>query len=193
MFRGLGHPRVWQLLALGVFAAVFTAPAALQAAEIGASPKVVARAYGEVPTSGKMDVQVPDNSDVNLWVRDTVVANLEQRGYEVEAGAAMVLKVSAQVRSDSWDSSRFSLEGDRGISRFNTLTLNYKVPLGEGKSQPNQTSISVRATLNKDGGRPIWQGTASATAFNRQALDVQPALVAALVDAIGKTVGGSSY
>jgi len=164
-----------------------------RAADIGSDPRVVARAYGEVPTSGAMDVQVPDESDVNLWVRDTVIANLEQRGYTVEAGAPMVLKVNAQVRSDSWESSRFSLEGDRGISRFNTLTLNYKVPLGERKSQPGQTSISVTATLNKDGGRPIWQGTASATAFNRQALDVQPALVAALVEAIGKTVGGSNY
>jgi hypothetical protein len=163
------------------------------ATEIGSDPRVVARAYGDVPEGATMSVQVPDESDVNLWVRDTMIGNLEQRGYRIEDDAPLVMEVDARVRSDSTEGSRFSLEGDRGISRFNTITLNYKVPLGEGKSQANQTSISITATLKKEGGRPIWQGTASAAAMHRQALDVQPALVAALADAVGKTVGGSSY
>jgi len=140
-----------------------------------------------------MFVEIPNESDVNIWVRDTMMSRLEQQGYKVTEDGEFVMKVSAQVRNDTTEGSRFSLEGERGLSRFNTLQLEYRVPLGEGKAQPNQTSVTITASLGKPGGRPIWQGTASATALHRHALDVQPAMVAALVEAVGKTVGGSSY
>jgi len=193
IMRRLGDLQFWRAVAFGFLVVFFGTVSAGRATDIGADPRVVARAYGEVPEGATLSVQVPDQSDVNLWVRDTMIGNLQRLGYTVADDAALVMKLSAEVRNDSTEGSRFSLEGQRGLARDNSFTLNYRLPLGEGKSQPSQTSISIIATISKDGGRPLWQGTASSTAMHRQALDVQPALIAALANAVGKTVGGSSY
>jgi len=153
----------------------------------------VARAYGELPDESRITVEIPNDNDVNLWVRDNVVRGLQQRGYQIVDDASLVLKLDSQLRSDNEDGSRFSLEGDRGISRENTLLLGYSLPLGERKSQASQTHISITASLGERGKAPIWQGSATAAASHHRALEVQPALVASLVDAIGKTVGVSDY
>ena len=192
MKRRLLHKKTWRHIALGLLIGLFVVQADLRADSVGEAPRVVARAYGEVPPDATIFVEIPDESDVNIWVRDTMISNLERLGYTVAEDAPFIMKLDGKVRNDTTEGSRFSLEGESGISRFNTLQLNYKVPFGEGKSQPNQTSVTITASVSKPGSRPIWQGTASATALHRHAIDVQPARVAALADAVGKTVGGSN-
>jgi len=181
-------------IALSVVLALFLVVGMARAAvELGANAKVVARAYGELPDESRITVEIPNDSDINLWVRDNVILNLRQRGYQVVDDASLVLKLRSELRSDHDSGSRFSLEADSGISRENTLLLGYTVPLGERPSQGSQTYISITASLGERGKAPIWQGTVSALARHRRALEVQPVLVALLVDAIGKTVGVSDY
>jgi hypothetical protein len=180
--------------ALSVVLALFVAAGMARAAvELGANAKVVARAYGELPDESRITVEIPNDSDVNLWVRDNVVLNLQQRGYQIVDDASLVLKIRSELRSDHDSGSRFSLGADSGISRENTLLLGYTVPLGERPSQGSQTYISITASLGERGKAPIWQGTASALARHRRALELQPVLVTLLIDAIGKTVGVSDY
>ena len=80
-----------------------------------------------------------------------------------------------------------------GINRHNSLTLDYTVPLGERPSQGSSTFFSVMATLSELGKQPIWQGTSTARARHRRALELQPAVITALMNALGETVGVSDF
>ena len=80
----------------------------------GESPKVVARSYGPMPADRVIAVTFDKTNDLNLWIRATMVADLEFKGYEIRDDAPLILHFRSQLRSDQDSGSRFSLHADRG-------------------------------------------------------------------------------
>lgn len=163
------------------------------AVELGDAPRVVSRLYGELPEDKRVSIEFDRDSELNQWIRQRMVLEMEGRGYEVVEGAAQVLSFRSQLRSDHDSGTRFSLQAESGISRRDTLLLDYTVPLGERPGIGSSTYFSVTATLGYRGKRALWQGTSSAKARHRRAVELQPDVVTALTNAIGKTVGGDTY
>ena len=110
-------------------AAVAAVGLAQAAVEVGKDAKIVARAYGELPPESRITVEIPNESDMNIWVRDNVVTDLTQRGYQIVDDASLVLKLNAEARSANEDGSRFSLEGDQGHLPFQHLSAWRAAPL----------------------------------------------------------------
>lgn len=178
---------------LPVLLIMITAASATATVDLGESPRVVARAYADLPEEKEIAVEFDHESDLNHWIRERLVIELEGRGYRIADSARQVLSFRSQLRSDHDSGTRFSLQADAGINRGDSLVLDYKVPLGERPGFGSSTYFSVTASLGFRGERTIWQGTSSAKTRHRRAVELQPQVVSKLMSAFGKTVGGSSY
>lgn len=189
--RGLSNGLTCLLL-LPLMAATRGRPARA-AVELGDAPRVVSRLYGELPEDKRVSIEFDRDSELNKWIRHRMALAMEGRGYEVVEGADQVLSFRSQIRSDHDSGTRFSLQAESGISRRDSLLLDYTVPLGERPGLGSSTYFSVTASLGYRGKRALWQGTSSAKARHRRAVELQPEVVTALMNALGKTVGGDSY
>jgi hypothetical protein len=193
MLSGRGwENRVVRWLSPILLLAISAAPA-VAAVELGESPRVVARAYADLPEDKEIAVEFDQESDLNQWIRERITIELEGRGYRIVDSARQILSFRSQLRSDHDSGTRFSLQADAGINRGDSLLLDYKVPLGERPGFGSSTYFSVTATLGFRGERAVWQGTSSARTRHRRAVELQPQVVSKLMSAFGKTVGGASY
>jgi hypothetical protein len=183
----------YRVLVVSLLVAGLFAEGATQAAvKLGDAPQVVARSYGPLPEEKVIAVEYDMASEMNEWIRATMVRDLERRGYEVRDDAGLVLRFRSQLRSDQDSGTRFSLQAGRGIDRDSGFQLDYSVPLGERPGIGSSTYFAITATAQERGKQALWQGTASARARHRRAVELQPAVITSLLNALGKTVGSSN-
>jgi len=174
-----------------LLAGAFSGGLAQAAVKLGEAPRVVARAYAPLPEEKVIAVEYEEASEMNKWIRSTMVRDLERRGYEIKEDADLVLRFRSQLRSDQDSGTRFSLQAERGIERHDSFRLDYSVPLGERPGIGSSTYFSITATLGRRGKQALWQGTASAKARHRRAVELQPVVITSLLNALGQTVGVS--
>lgn len=174
----------------GSLVAVLPAGGVARAAvKLGDAPRVVTRSFAPLPDDKVIAVEYDSASEMNKWIRATMVRDLERRGYEVRDDALLVLRFRSQLRSDQDSGTRFSLQAGKSIDRDDGFRLDYQVPLGERPSIGSSTYFSITATAGERGKQPFWQGTSSARARHRRAVDLQPVVITSLLNALGKTVG----
>ncbi len=166
---------------------------ALAAQLLGDQPRVVAKAFGEMPADVTLMVRYDKKTELNIWIRTTLITHLISQGYTIEEEAPWVLSFRSELRSDTDDGTRFTLEATKNLDRHNSVILDYKVPLGDRQGKASSTYFAVTATLRKAGERAIWQGTSSARTRHKRSLELQPPVVTALAGALGKTVGQESF
>ena len=116
-------------------------------------------------------VEFDKASELNEWLRLTMVRDLERRGYEIRDDADLVLRFRSQLRSDQDSGSRFSMQAESGIERHDSFRLDYSVPLGERPGIGSSTFFSITATAGRRGKQALWQGSASAKARHRRAVE----------------------
>ncbi|MDX1401908.1 MAG: hypothetical protein R3245_08300 [Kiloniellales bacterium] len=181
----------------GLFFAVLcnlTWPLAVFAAkDLGDRPKVVAKAFGELAPKATLAVRYDEMSDLNVWIRATMINYLKARGYVIDENAKLVLTFRSELRTDSRDGSRFSLEANKNRSSDDTFFLDYNVPLGERPGPAASSYFAISATLGETGERAIWHGTSSARTTHRRNVELQPLVVTALINALGETVGQETF
>ncbi len=177
------------LLAGPLVAVVLAGGAARAAVKLGDAPRVVARSFAPLPDDKVIAVEYDTASEMNKWIRATMVRDLERRGYEVRGDATLVLRFRSQLRSDQDSGTRFSLQAGKSIDRDDGFRLDYQVPLGERPGIGSSTYFSITATAGERGKQALWQGTSSARARHRRAVDLQPVVITSLLNALGKTVG----
>lgn len=160
---------------------------------LGDQPRVSAKAFGEMPEDITLTVRYDKKSELNIWIRTTLITHLTSQGYKVEEEAPWILSFRSELRSDTDDGTRFTLEASKNRGRHNSAILDYKVPLGDRQGVASSTYFAVTATLRKGGERAIWQGTSSARTRHKRSLELQPLVVTALANALGKTVGQETF
>jgi hypothetical protein len=179
------------LLVAGLLGGVVGGGVARAAVKLGDAPRVVARAFAALPDDKVIAIEYDSASEMNKWIRATMMRDLERRGYEVRDDAVLVLRFRSQLRSDQDSGTRFTLEAGKSIDRDDGFRLDYQVPLGERPGIGSSTYFSITATVQERGKQALWQGTSSARARHRRAVELQPAVITALLNALGKTVGVS--
>jgi hypothetical protein len=177
------------LFAILLLAGALSGGVVQAAVKLGDAPRVVARAYAPLPEEKVIAVEFDKASELNEWIRLTMVRDLERRGYEIRDDADLVLRFRTQLRSDQDSGTRFSMQAESGIERHDSLRLDYNVPLGERPGIGSSTFFSITATAGRRGKQALWQGSSSAKARHRRAVELQPVVITSLLNALGKTVG----
>ena len=70
----------------------------MAAVDLGESPRVVARAYADLPEDKEVAVEFDKESDLNQWIRERMMLELEGRGYRIVDSAPLVLSFRSQLR-----------------------------------------------------------------------------------------------
>ena len=166
------------------------APAAAQT-----PAEVTAVAYRDLPAGLTVQVQLLDDSDLNLQVRDMIAAQLASQGYTVADDAPFLLQVETQTATErSRDPSLGSFEAtdDRAEIRMNLWSnredslLN---PQEEERISGSVYRISLGLYDSRDG-RYYWRGSVSTALREREAATASRDMVPALLAHFGKTAGG---
>lgn len=176
------------------FAAAVLAGLIATAAPVGAQApaEVVAAAYRDLPAGLVVRLELLDDSDLNLQVRDLVAERLVADGYTVADTAPFVLQIETQTASPAAaDPSLGSFEAtdDRAEIRMN-LWSSREDSLLQGRQDKVGADASYRISLGLyDGrdGRYYWRGSVSSTLDQGDAADASRDMVPALLAHFGKT------
>jgi len=156
---------------------------------------VAAVAYRDLPAGLALRVQLLDDSDLNLRVRELVAEELAAGGYPVAEGAPFVLLVETQTNSET-DSGpslgSFEVDDEGARIRMN-LWSSREDSLLRGRQESGTIEADARYRISLglyDGrdGRYYWRGTVTSTLDQGDAADASRAMVPALLAHFGKTV-----
>ncbi len=171
-------------------------------ARAGDSALVSTTLFRDLPPGTAVSVEVYDDSELNLRVRDDFVAALEARGVDIAEDAPLELMLDLQVREGRLEVTEPSLgRASSNVSdsrvELNVLSNREDSVLGGRRSDPGtrvvrESLVNLNAQLRDPGARELlWQGDAS-TAMDRRGLDgLAPRLVAPLADSYGRSVANA--
>ena len=156
-------------------------------------PEVVAAAYRDLPAGLVVRLELLDDSELNLQVRDLIAEQLAAGGYTVADNAPFVLQIETQTASQAADDpslGSFEATDDRAEIRMN-LWSTREDSLLQGRQGKVGAEARYRISLglyDSRDGRYYWRGAASTTLDQRDAADASSEMVPALVAQFGKTV-----
>jgi hypothetical protein len=189
--------RIGWRLALGLSLSLF---AGVGSAAAGQSATVDAQRLEAVPAGAAVAVEIYDDSELNLEVREAFVSALEARGVPVEAAARLRVMLDLQLREGRLEETAPSLGRSHSDTQeteveVNVLSSSQDSLLGGQRSEPGtrvvrEGVVSLEAQLRDRAGGPVlWTGRARTTDDARGFERLAPMLAAPLAEAYGETVG----
>ena len=160
--------------------------------------RITATLFAETAPVLPVSVDVYDDSELNLRLRDDFEAALKSRGVTVDPSAPLVLMLDLQVRQGQIERTGPTLgraETNLGEAQVdvNVLSNTEDSLLGGQRSQPGvrilrEGLVSLSAQL-RDSDQPevLWQGDAYTVMDARGLEGLAPLLVAPLADSYGRT------
>jgi hypothetical protein len=192
-----GHQEVEMAIARGGLAALVAAalgfgspPATADDALDGVT--ILTNAYDPVPASASFDLQVAADSALTYEIEQLVRSNLQHRGYGLSADAPLVLTVAAETTERSADTPwPMQLGASKGGLRMRLFLIG---PNSSGLLQDSRepTAGEYRISLSIHDRRAhgyLWRGLATTCQCGQGMLASSRAMVAALIEAIGRSVG----
>ena len=183
---------LWRALLVGL---LFVSSAMAQQ---GDAARITATLFAETAPVLPVSVDVYDDSELNLRLRDDFEAALKSRGVTVDPSAPLVLMLDLQVRQGQMERTGPTLgraQTNLGEAQVdvNVLSNTEDSLLGGQRSQPGvrilrEGLVSLSAQL-RDSDQPevLWQGDAY-TAMDARGLEgLAPLLVTPLAESYGRT------
>jgi hypothetical protein len=174
-------------LALAALAALAAAPAAAQT-----PPEVVAAAYRDLPAGLTVRLELLDDSELNLQVRDLIAGQLAADGHTVAETAPFVLQIETQTASEAADDP--SLGSFQATDRSAEIRMNLWSSSEDSLLQGRQDKVGAEARYrislglyDSRDGRYYWRGAASTTLDQGDAAAASRDLVPALLAHFGET------
>ncbi len=190
------------LLAVGIC----LVPGAIQSAwaqtASGGLGVVHAVSYREVPNPLSLSITLFDDSNLDLRIRDQMVASLERAKYSLGDDPLFELELSSGVRSGSFSAANPSLgrlSSNMDDSRFemNIWSSSLDSILGGRHSDRERRTLSsfeIQATLRERSlGEVVWEGRAIVEAERSQVEPYVPRMVESLVKSLGRTVRDGTF
>jgi hypothetical protein len=192
------------LLAVGIC----LVPGAIQSAwaqtASGGLGVVHAVSYREVPNPLSLSITLFDDSNLDLRIRDQMVASLERAKYSLGDDPLFELELSSGVRSGSFSAANPSLgrvSSNRDVERFqfqmNIWSSSLDSVLGGRHSDRERRTLSsfeIQATLRERSlGEVVWEGRAIVEAERSQVEPYVPRMVESLVQSLGRTVRDGTF
>jgi hypothetical protein len=165
----------------------------------GDSAVISASRFSDLPPGKAVNVQVYDDSDMNLRVREAFVQALQVRGVTVVAGAPLELMLDLTVQEGRLEITQPSLgRASSNVSdsrvELNVLSNTEDSVLGGRRSEPGtrvvrEGIVSLNAQLNDPEAREtLWQGDVR-TEMDRRGLEgLAERMVEPLADSYGRNV-----
>jgi hypothetical protein len=156
---------------------------------------IVATAYDEVPAAATFEVQVAEESALRYEIEEMLKATLQRRGYGLEGGSPLVLRATSESTEPSADTPwPMQLGASKGSLRMRLFLFG---PNSSGVLQDSRepTAGEFRVSLSLHDRRTrgyVWRGTATTCRCGQGMLASSRAMVAALVEAIGRSVAPKS-
>ena len=191
------------VLVLGIFlvpGAVQSAWAQVLSGGLGALRSV---AYREVPERLSLTVTLFDDSNLNLRIRDQMIASLERAEHQLGDASPFELELSSGLRSGRFVTgsgpSLGSLSASASDARveMNIWSSSQDSILGgriSDRERRTFTSFEIEATLReRDAGEVIWQGHTVVEAERGLPDPYVVPMVDALVESLGRTVRDGTF
>lgn len=190
------------LLAVGIC----LVPGAIQSAwaqtASGGLGVVHAVSYREVPNPLSLSITLFDDSNLDLRIRDQMVASLERAKYSLGDDPPFELELSSGVRSGSFSAAnpslgRLSSNTDNTLFQMNIWSSSLDSVLGGRHSDRERRTLSsfeIQATLRERSlGEVVWEGRAIVEAERGQVEPYVPRMVESLVRSLGRTVRDGTF
>jgi len=190
------------LLAVGIC----LVPGAIQSAwaqtTSGGLGVVHAVSYREVPNPLSLSITLFDDSNLDLRIRDQMVASLERAKYSLGDDPLFELELSSGVRSGSFSAAnpslgRLSSNTDNTLFQMNIWSSSLDSVLGGRHSDRERRTLSsfeIQATLRERSlGEVVWEGRAIVEAERSQVEPYVPRMVESLVQSLGRTVRDGTF
>ena len=168
-----------------------------------------ASGFRPIPDGAKMMLQLADDSDINLRLRDVAAQTLRLAGYGVVTqGADYTFRIESerQVRGATFDRSIGGLragssvgrpEGNSGGPRGDVVDVNLKLwfstrnsllsPKGTDAAPKQDFGVTMKA-FDEAARKPAWHGIAQAPNTGGGSYRAASAMVRHLIDALGVTI-----
>jgi len=188
------------LLAVGIC----LVPGAIQSAwaQTAGLGVVQAVSYREVPNPLSLSIILFDDSNLDLEIRDQMVAALERAKHSVGDDSLFELELSSEVRSGRFVTGgpslgRLSSNNDNTRLEMNIWSSSQDSILGGRNSERSRrlfTSFEIEATLRERSlGEVVWEGHAIVETDRGQADPYVPRMVESLVQSLGRTVRDGTF
>lgn len=191
------------VLVLGILLVPGTIQSAWAQILSGGQGAVRAVAYQEVPERLTLTVTLFDDSNLNLRIRDQMIASLERAEHELGDDPPFELELSSELRSGRFVTgsgpSLGSLSASASDARveMNIWSSSRDSILGGRHSDREQrsfTSFEIEATLRERGaGEVVWQGHAVVEAERGLPDPYVDPMVEALVESLGRSVRDGTF
>ena len=189
------------LLVIGLF----VIPGALQPAwaQISAQQEGVVHAvsYREVPDRLAVVIQLYDDTDLDLQIREQMIAALRQSDHSVTEDALFELSLRSETRAATYQERQPSLgelsseEGGLDVRMNVWSTTHDSLLQGRQKElrRPGVNTFEIVATLRERTlGSVVWEGRAIVRTDRAKAEQLVRSMVDSLVANLGKTVRGDT-
>jgi hypothetical protein len=170
---------------------------AFAAAADSSEPIVSARLLAPIAADAAIAIEMLDDSDENLRLRDEIAAALADQQRAMASDAPLVLRVRAEILADG----RRASPGTRGPRpgrgtgrplRGGLAADDYNPTIeGEGRARANRSDAvhhRLRATLERRDGTVLWQGEAIGVLVGNAEAVLWRELARRMVGALGRTV-----
>ncbi len=191
------------LLAAGIsLASGAVQPAWAQATAANGQGVIQAVSYREVPNPLSLLVTLFDDSNLDLRIRDQMVASLERANHSLGDDPLFELELGSEVRSGRFVTGgpslgRLSSNSDNTRLDVNIWSSSQDSILGGRNSERSRrsfTSFEIEATLRERSlGEVVWEGHAIVEADRGQAEPYVPRMVESLVKSLGRTVRDGTF
>jgi len=170
---------------------------------------LTASGFRSIPDHAKVRLQLADDTDINLRLRDVAIQALSRAGYDVvDAGAAFTLRLESErlLQGQKTDLSIGSLragssvgrpEGNAGGPRGEGVDLNLRLwsstknsllnPKSAGAATKQGFGVVIKV-FDEAARKPAWHGIARAPDSGGDSYRTGGAMVKHLIDALGLTV-----
>lgn len=186
-------PRAFAVCAALLTTLMFTAPLAAQAPD-DALGRVSTNALGDVATGQTVLIDVLDDTELNLRLRDIIAQSLEQHGFEPAAAGRYTLVFQTQeIHNLSGDGGigELSVSTREGIRMHMNLWSSTRDSLLANRSQNATDSVRLlhldMTLRDRNDGKVVWQGQSFAEARGADRFMVFRQMVPQLVERIGET------
>jgi hypothetical protein len=196
---GFGHQEIEMAIAKGGLAALIVAvlasgsPATADDALDGGT--ILAKAYRPVPASAWFDLQVAAGSALTYEVEQLVRTNLQHRGYGLSADAPLVLTVATETTEQGADTPwPMQLGVSKGGLRMRVFLFGTNSS-GLLQDSRKPTAGEYRISLSIHDRRAhgyLWRGVATTCQCGQGMVASSRAMVTALIEAIGRSIGPES-
>lgn len=170
---------------------------------------ITSRSFLQIPAGARVALQIADDSDINLRLRDVASQGLKRAGYiQVTKDPEYTLRLESErlTSGQRIDSSIGSLRYGSGVGRPEgkqsgpqgtgvdlnlklwSSTRNSLLSPKPGDVAPKQGFLVVIAAFDEAEAKPAWQGIARAPDTGGDPFRVGSAMVKHLVDSLGLTL-----